>query len=447
MTPTPHASSASPARLWAPQAWLDGRWQPQVLLEVAPDGRWARVEAHRPCPPAEEATVQVLPGPVLPGLVNAHSHAFQRAFVGLAERREGAHDDFWSWRDRMYGVALRLSPDALREVATHLYRELLAGGFTQVCEFHYLHHDTDGTPYDDPLAMAWALADAAQATGIGLTLLPVVYERSGFAAAGLRPDQRRFACTGAQALAMAEALRAARRPGVTAGVALHSLRAATPASIRAVAEQAGDVPLHIHVAEQTAEIDDCLQHTGRRPVQWLAAEGLLDARWHLVHATHTTPAEIEAVAQAGAGVVLCPGTEANLGDGLPDLPGWLAAGVPWTVGTDSHVTRTWPDELRWLEYGQRLVLRRRNVAADPEGGQPATAARLFHAAAGGGAAAAGVPGVGRLAAGARADLLVLNTNDAALQSVPHDHALDAVVFASPTRPFRAVMVAGRWVSL
>jgi formimidoylglutamate deiminase len=315
-----------------------------------------------------------------------------------------------------------------------------------VCEFHYLHHDTDGRPYADPLAMAGALADAAAATGIGLTLLPVVYERAGFAAEGLRPDQRRFACTATQALEMAAAVRAARRPGVTAGVALHSLRAARPASIRQVAAQAGDVPVHIHVAEQTAEVDDCLQHTGRRPVQWLADEGLLDARWQLVHATHTTPTEIEAVARHGAGVVLCPGTEANLGDGLPDLPGWLAAAVPWTVGTDSHVTRTVPDELRLLEYGQRLALRRRNVAADPAGGQPATAARLFDGAARGSAAAAGLPGLGRLAVGARADLLVVNVDDPALHGIPADHTLDALVFASPTRPFGGVMAGGRWVT-
>jgi formimidoylglutamate deiminase len=205
----------------------------------------------------------------------------------------------------------------------------------------------------------------------------------------------------------------------------------------------GEVPIHIHVAEQTAEVDDCLQATGQRPIDWLASHADLDARWQLVHATHATMAEIDAVARSGAGVVICPSTEGNLGDGLADLPGWLQAGVPMAIGSDSHVTRAWPEELRWLEYGQRLRLRQRNVSAAPADGEPSTAARLFGRALSAGGTAAGFGRWG-LSVGARADLLVLDTQDTNLLALPVDRLLDALVFSNPSQPFRDVMVAGRW---
>ncbi len=431
----------TPALLWAPQAWVDGRWREQVLLQAGSGGRWVAVIPDQPCPPQAER----LPGPLIPALVNAHSHAFQRAFVGLAERRDSAHDDFWSWRDRMYGVALRISPAQLRAVAAHLYAELLAGGYTQVCEFHYLQHQPDGNPYAhpaEPAAMAQALADAAADAGIGLTLLPTLYERAGFDQPALRTDQRRFAMDAAQVLALQAQVKAWRRPGVNAGVAVHSLRAARAASIAALVEGAGDGPIHVHAAEQMAEVRDCLAATGCRPIEWLCRHVGLDRRWQLVHATHAEPGEVEAVARAGAGVVLCPGTEANLGDGLCDLPGWLTAGVGLAVGSDSQVTRSWPEELRWLEYGQRLHLRQRNVAAAPAT-QPSTAARLFEAVRNGGAAACGERLWG-LQTGARADALLLNPHDAGLLGLPTSHLLDGVVFASPQQPFARTLVAGRW---
>ncbi len=423
--------------LWAPRAWVGGRWRERVLLVAGNDGLWSDVAPDTPPP----AGAEVLAAPVLPGLVDAHSHAFQRAFTGLAERRDSAHDDFWSWRDRMYGVALRITPAQLQDIAALLYTELLAGGYTQVCDFHYLQHAEDGQRYADPAAMGQALAAAAQQAGIGLTLLPVLYERAGFLQPALREDQRRFATTVADVLALQ---RAARGALVNAGVAVHSLRAARPASITALAE-ASSGPLHIHVAEQTAEVDDCLAATGCRPIEWLARHAPLDARWQLVHATHSTPAEIDAVAASGAGVVICPGTEANLGDGLADLPGWLAAGVPLALGSDSQVTRAWPEELRWLEYGQRLGRRQRNVAAAP-GHEPATAARLFERMRAGGGTAAGFTRWG-LETGARADLLLLNTQDAALRGLPASHLLDGLVFAAPAQPFSRVMVAGAWRAL
>jgi formimidoylglutamate deiminase len=431
-------------QLWASRAWVEGRWRESVLLEVAADGTWAQVAPDTPRTPDMTA----LPGPVLPGLVNGHSHAFQRAFVGLAERRDGEHDDFWSWRDRMYGVALTITPERLRAVATHLYGELLRGGYTQVCEFHYLHHAPNGSRYADPLAMSRALVQAAQDTGIGLTLLPVLYERAGFDAAGLRDDQRRFATTVDDVLALRDGIRALNVQNVSAGVAIHSLRAAKVSSILNLVERlASDAgPIHIHIAEQTGEVDDCVAASGLRPIEWLARHVALDARWQLVHATHATPQEISAVAAGGAGVVLCPSTEANLGDGLCDLPRWLAAGTALSLGSDSQVTRDWREEIRLLEYGQRLTLRRRNVAAAPESGEPATAARLFERLLAGGAAAAGLSGWG-LQRGARADLSVLDPADSALADRDSDSLLDTLVFSSPARAFARVMVAGRWVAV
>ncbi|MBL8352754.1 MAG: formimidoylglutamate deiminase [Burkholderiaceae bacterium] len=431
------------APIWAPRAWLPGGWQAGVLLQPGADGRWARISAGVAQPPAG---AKALSGPLLPGLVDAHSHAFQRAFAGLAERRESESDTFWSWRDRMYRVALRITPEQLQAIAAQLYLELLQGGYTQVCEFHYLQHQGDGRPYADPLTLGWALADAAAEAGPGLTLMPALYERAGFTQPTLREDQRRFATTADSVWAAARRIAASGRPLVNAGLVLHSLRAAAPASVHRLRNLADGFtgPIHIHVAEQTAEVDDCLAATGQRPIEWLARQGLLDARWQLVHATHTEPAEIDAVARSGAGVVICPSTEANLGDGLCDLPGWLAAGVPMTIGSDSHVGRDWREELRWLDYGQRLAQRRRNVAAAPASGQPATAQRLFSRVLDAGAAACGEPAWG-LVPGARADALVADPQDPALLGIPGVRWLDAQVFSSPVRPWRDVMVAGRWV--
>lgn len=452
-----HASDhdVGPALLWAPRAWVhaagarDGAWRTQVLLRSGADGRWAEVTAGVSTPPPGAT---VLEGALLPGMVDAHSHAFQRAFAGLAERREAGTDDFWSWRDRMYRVALRIGPDALRAVAAQLGLELLEGGYTELCEFHYLQHRENGDEYSDPLELSWSLADAATDSGIGLTLLPVLYERAGFAQPELRDDQRRFRSNASWVWQAAQRINAVGWPLVSAGIAIHSLRAATPMSIAELLRLADgwSGPIHIHVAEQPAEVEDCMQATGARPVEWLAREGLLDERWQLVHATQATHAEIAAVAASGAGVVLCPSTEANLGDGLADLPAWLGAGVPLALGSDSHVGRDWREELRWLDYGQRLTLHQRNVAADAdaeggrEGGQPATAARLFDLALCAGGPAAGKRRWG-LTPGARADALMVDADDSALAGVPPDRLLDALVFSAPGRRWRDVMVAGRWV--
>ena len=427
--------------LWTERAWIGGRWQESVLLEVDARGHWGNIRPGVDVPPP---SARRLPGPVLPGLVNAHSHAFQRAFAGLSERRETDADDFWSWRDRMYRVALRITPAQMQAVAAQLYVELLRGGYTQVCDFHYLHHDVHGQPYPEPATMCWALADAAADAGIGLTVLPVLYERAGFAQATLRDDQRRFAGTPALVRQLTRAVEGCQRPHVNAGVAIHSLRAANTESIKALLHLVGEepLPIHIHVAEQTQEVDDCMTATGERPIAWLCKTFAPGTRWQLVHATHSTPAEIEAVARSGAGIVICPSTEGNLGDGLADLPGWLAAGVPMAIGSDSHITRNWAEELRWLEYGQRLAKRQRNVAADPLSGQAATAARLFDAALGAGGNAAGQSHWG-LVQGARADALMLDPRSPALLGIPPSHGLDALVFSGGEPAFGEVIVAGK----
>lgn len=427
------------ALYFAPQAWVDGRWQSEVLMRVDERGHWAAVQAGQACPP--EAVR--LAGPVLPSLVDAHSHAFQRAFAGLAEQRDSDSDDFWSWRDRMYGVALRITPAQLQAIAAQLYLELLRGGYTQVCEFHYLQHPADGSAYPDELAMSWALADAAAEAGLGLTMLPVLYAHAGFAQPALREDQRRFRTDADWVWHASQRLNAAGRPLLNAGVALHSLRAAHAADIRALQARVGDtdLPIHVHISEQQAEVRDCLAATGRRPMAYLCEDFQPDARWHLVHATHSTPEEIAAVAASGASAVICPTTEANLGDGLCDLRGWLAAGVPLSLGSDSHVGRGWVEELRWLEYGQRLGLQQRNVAAQP-GVQASTAARLFEAVRRGSAAPAGLRQWG-LEVGARADFLVLDPAASGLRGLPAAATLDGLVFASQGEVLQSVYVAGQ----
>lgn len=430
-------------RFLAPRAWIDGGWARDVLLVADAAGHWREVRAD--CPPAQRAGADVLAGPVLPGLVDGHSHAFQRAMAGLAERSEHGHDDFWSWRDRMYSAALRITPPQLETIATFLYAELLQAGYTQVCEFHYLHNGRDGRPYADPLEMSLALVRAAQSVGIGLTLLPTLYMRAGFGAAGLGEQQRRFASTPQAVLRIAEAVRklGAGNPLLTAGVAIHSLRAVDEGALgeTAAGARAAGLPVHIHVAEQQREVQDCLRQHGLRPIEWLLQHVPLDARWNLVHATHASVGELEALQRTGAAIVLCPSTEANLGDGVFDLAGWLRLGGAWSIGSDSHVTRSWMEELRLLEYAQRLQLRERNVAARA-GGRPSTAAVLFEGALQGGTAAAGLPLQG-LRAGQRADFMVLDAGASALAGVPDALVLDAAVFSSPNAPPAAVGVAGR----
>lgn len=303
----------------------------------------------------------------VPGIANLHSHAFQRAMAGLAERRGGAatgEDSFWTWRETMYRFASRFDPDTLRAVAAQLYVEMLEAGYTSVCEFHYVHHAPDGRAYDDPAAMSRALIDAARATGIRLTLLPVLYMTGGFDGRALAERQRRFAHDVDGYLRLFDALRTDEDDRVRIGCALHSLRAVPEDAMRAVlAALPADARVHVHIAEQTGEVDECVAVRGARPVQWLLDHADVDERWTLVHATHLDDAEVTGIARSRATVAICPTTEANLGDGFFPLRPYLEQGGRWGIGSDSHVSVSPVEELRWLEYGQRLRARRRNVAA------------------------------------------------------------------------------------
>ena len=432
-------------RLHAADALLPTGWARDVLLEW--DDRGVLV-AVRPGVPVPSGTPQAN-GPVLPGMPNLHSHAFQRVFAGLAEFRGAGEDSFWSWRERMYRAANTVTPAALEAIATHLFVEMLEHGYTSVCEFHYLHNDRDGRPYADPATLAETISQAARHTGIGLTLLPVLYQQGGFGSLEPADGQRRFV-TSTDALLELVA-RLGRRAGgeLRVGLALHSLRAVTPEAMRdALTGVAGidpAAPIHIHVAEQQREVDECLAWSGQRPVAWLLEHAPVDGRWCLVHATHLDPAETERAAASGAIAGLCPTTEANLGDGIFALPSWTAAGAGgrWGIGSDSHVTVNAADELRMLEYSQRLATRRRNIGVSS--GQPHVATALTLAAIVGGAAATG-RAVGGLAVGQQADVVVLDTTGAMLAGLSAPDALDAFVFAAGGRGgIDTVVVAGRTV--
>ena len=426
------------------QAWVQGSWAKDVLLEVDASGHWSGITPDVAAHTVRDAVR--LAGPVLPGVVNAHSHAFQRAIAGLTEHgAQNAKDNFWSWRERMYAVAQRITPEQLEAIATMLYTELLAGGYTQVCEFHYLHNASVQSPKASALDMSMALVRAAQRSGIGLTLLPTLYMRSGFAADGLRPDQQRFASTPDSIAKLVQDVQASTRgmSHVNVGVALHSLRAVRPqalAELAAFADAQG-LPIHIHIAEQPQEVQDCIAHTGQRPIEWLLSHAQLHARWNLVHATHATQAELDGVRARGASIVICPSTEANLGDGVFDYVGYCAQGGSWSVGSDSHVSRTWNEELRLLEYGQRLTRGQRNVAAQ-SGVSKSSAANMLQALLQSGQAATALA-LGGLQVGQRADFVVLDAASPALCGLPSVHVLDGHVFSSPGSFPLAVAVGGR----
>ncbi len=428
-------------RIWTPAAWIGPAWRSDVLLEIDETGRWSSIRPDT-APPADALRLE---GALLPGVVNAHSHAFQRGFAGLAERRDQGADDFWSWRERMYQLALRVSPKQLSVIAEQLYIEMLEGGYTQVCEFHYLHRAADGSSYPDPLAMSRALAEAANAAGIGLTLLPVLYERAGFGQTDLSERQRRFRSSVEDVLAMRDTVRSWRLPDVSAGVAIHSLRAASLESIRALAESTArdPGPIHIHIAEQQAEVRDCLATTGLRPISWLCQNVAVDKRWHLEHATHTDQADRSALIGSGAAVVLCPSTEANLGDGRFEVEQFTAALPPISLGSDSHVCRNWMQELRLLEYGHRLALQRRGIMAQPDQARPSTAEALFALIHQAGPSAAGIQESWGLVTGARADAIELDPAASGLLGIPISAQLDAAVFACDSAPVARVWQAGR----
>jgi formimidoylglutamate deiminase len=411
--------------LFAEAALLPDGWASGVRIETA-GGRITEVEAGAEAKAGDER-VAIL----IPGMPDVHSHAFQRGMAGLAETRGPGADSFWSWREVMYRFALSMTPDHVEAVAAQLYAEMLEAGFTGVGEFHYLHHDVDGRPYADIAEMAGRIAAAATETGIGLTLLPVFYAHSGFGGQAPTRGQRRFINDLNGFARLVESSRKAVEsiPEAVVGVAPHSLRAVTPRELQAVTALAPDGPIHIHAAEQMREVEDCIEWSGARPIEWLLANTELDARWCLIHATHMTEAETKEMAKAGAIAGLCPITEANLGDGT--FPGrrFAAKGGRFGIGSDSNVLIGVADELRQLEYSQRLARQARNVLAKP--GQ-SNGRALFDAAVAGGGVALGT-GEGGLAAGSSADFVSLDAAHPSLAGKKGDAILDAWIFANGTR--------------
>ena len=424
-------------RLFAPLALLPDGWRRDVAIDVDADGAIAALAAG-----ADPRGRDRLDGPALPGMPNLHSHAFQRAMAGLAEHR-GAdpQDDFWSWRQAMYGLAGALMPKQIEAIAAQLYVEMLEAGYTAVAEFHYLHHAPDGRPYDDPAELSERVIAAAAATGIGLTLLPVLYAAGGFGGKPPTEAQRRFVNRPDRFLVLVESLnrRHGRKPDSAIGIAPHSLRAAPPEALHAVvAAVDAAMPIHIHIAEQTREVEDCLAWSGQRPIAWLLDHAPVDRRWCLVHATHADADEVRRAAATGAVAGLCPTTEANLGDGFFPAEDWFEKGGAFGIGSDSHISVSPVEELRWLEYGRRLLARKRNRLTSADG-----ALSYVQRALAGGAQACG-RSIGRLGVGARADLVVLDPDHPSLADLPAERLLDALVFAGNAAPIRHVMVGGRW---
>lgn len=425
---------------FAERALLPTGWATHVRIEVGADGFLTRIQVN-----ADAQGAQRLNGPVLPGMPNLHSHAFQRAMAGLAEVAGNPNDSFWTWRDLMYRLVGKISPEQLGVIARQLYIEMLKAGYTSVAEFHYVHHDLSGQTYANPAELALRISEAARSTGIGLTLLPVLYSHSGFGGQAPNEGQRRFINSTEQYLTLQQQLKPllAQQPAQQLGLCFHSLRAVTPEQLHDVLRASDTAcPVHIHIAEQQKEVDDCLSWSGKRPIQWLYDNVEVDARWCLVHATHATPDEVRLMAHSQAVAGLCLTTEANLGDGIFPAVDYLAQNGRMGIGSDSHVSLSVVEELRWLEYGQRLRDQRRNRLYRSD--QPMVGRTLYDAAVAGGAQAMGQPVAG-LAVGQRADWLVLDGNDPYLATAQEDGILNRWLFAGGDRQVRDVVVNGQWV--
>ncbi len=428
--------------LFARRALLPQGWAADVLIEWNDAGVLTAVTPGSSTSGPQEQTPRTVEL-VLPGMVNLHSHAFQRALGGLTETAGDNPDSFWTWRELMYRFARNITPEQIEAIAAQLFSECLRHGYTSVCEFHYVQRAPDGSLYARPAETAERVAAASRAAGIGLTMLPVLYSYAGFGELALGSDQQRFRTDPDQVLRIVEALEPLRAGQFEVGAAPHSLRAASVSQILELTQAlpAGR-PLHIHIAEQQAEVIGCVEFSGMRPLRYLSEHVALDARWCLVHATHIDADEVDRIADSGAVAGLCPTTEANLGDGIFPLEQFIHAGGRFGIGSDSHVSQSPVEELRWLEYGQRLQHQRRNVAVSHT--QRRVGEFLWQGALQGGAQASGRP-VGALAAGLRADLLVLDSEHPNLDGAASDDVMGAFIFAGNDNLVRDVLAGGRWV--
>ena len=424
-------------RLFAPAALLQDGWADDVLIEIDAGGSIIGVAGNARPDGAERVA-----GPVVPGMPNLHSHAFQRALAGRTGRCSADGDSFWTWRQAMYAFLDRVDADAFEAIAAQAYVEMLKAGYTAVAEFHYVHHDSSGRPYADPAELSRRVVAAATDSGIALTLLPVFYAHAGFGGTAPTAGQRRFVHS-VDSFARLIALLARDVPaqGIALGVAPHSLRAVTPDELAAVvALVPKGAPIHIHTAEQAREVADCVAWSGARPVEWLLDNGNVDARWCIVHATHMSAGETPRLAASGAIVGLAPTTEADLGDGTFPARRYLDAGGAIGIGSEANTIVDPFAELRQLEWSQRLAVLGRNVLA----GNAMPVGESIYAQAARGGAAALSRRAGAIAIGLRADLVVLNRDDPALAEVPRDALLDAAIFGPCRRPVCDVMVGGRW---
>ncbi len=418
--------------LWFERAWIDNRWAKDVRVGVA-GGRIASIETGVAAAAGDERHRVALPG-----LCNVHSHGFQRGMAGLSERRSRPDDNFWSWREIMYRFLDRLTPEDVAAITAQAYVEMLETGFTRVGEFHYLHHDPAGVTYADPAEMASAIVRASDDTGIGLTLLPVFYAHGNFDGAPPSPGQRRFLNDVDGFAALLDASRSKLSGDANIGIAPHSLRAVTPDELAALLELSPTGPVHIHAAEQVKEVADCVAWSGARPVEWLLDNAGVDERWCLIHSTHLDANEVQRLAASGAVAGLCPITEGNLGDGIFPAVDYLAAGGRFGVGTDSNILVDAAQELRALEYSQRLAQRARALLASEEA--PFVGANLFAHAVQGGAQALGVPA--GLAVGHAADIVSLDLEHPAFAGTDDATLLDRWIFTARARAVDSVWRAG-----
>ncbi|WP_317205414.1 formimidoylglutamate deiminase [Janthinobacterium sp.] len=424
--------------LFARHALLPDGWRKDVLLEWDAAGDLTRVTPGAAAPAGVESAAYVLPG-----MINLHSHSFQRALGGQTEKAGASPDSFWTWRDLMYRFARNITPEHIEAIAAQLFSECLRHGYTAVCEFHYVQRDPQGALYARPAETAERVIGAARLSGIGITMLPVLYSYAGFGAAPLKPEQKRFKTDADDILNIVAALEPLRDAQTEVGFAPHSLRAASVAQINEVlATLPADRPVHIHIAEQIQEVAQSVDWCGRRPVQWLLEQVEVDQRWCLVHATHLLREEVGMLAASKAVAGLCPSTEANLGDGFFPLPEFIAAGGRFGIGSDSHISQGAVEELRWLEYGQRLQQRRRNVAQTAQ--QRNVGDFLWQGALQGGAQAAGRR-LGALAAGTRADLIVLDEEHPNLYDIALENVLGSFIFCGNDNLVRDVLAGGQWV--
>lgn len=432
--------------IFAPTALLPEGWADNVLIEIDKDGWIVGVDSFKSDISGGDA--EIMTGILIPGMSNVHSHAFQRAMAGMAERSGGKKDNFWGWRDTMYRFLSKIGPDEMEPLAAQLYVEMLKAGYTTVGEFHYVHHQGDGSPYGERSIMSRQIIKAALETGIAITHMPTLYAYGGCGGAPAKIGQKRFLNDVPALMRIIEEIYGEYRttPQVSVGFSPHSLRAVSAEMLREGVEAfrrlIPDAPVHMHAAEQAGEVEECLAWSGKRPVEWLLENMGIDEKWCLIHCTHMTEAETRALAAAGVTAGLCPTTEANLGDGIFPLLTYFESGGRFAIGSDSHISISVVEELRWMEYIQRLTHRQRTLIQDHD--IPSVGGMLYDRALAGGAKAMGRK-TGRIETGYRADFVVLDNELPFMEGKLRDHALDAAIFASNENPVKHVMAGGRWV--